>query len=311
MGTSRKQETIPQTKCIVCESWGVQEFLNLGNTALANKFLTEKDLWLPEPKYPLRVGFCHECGHVQLCDVVPPTQMFEDYLYVSSASDTLRTHLYSLSDVIVERCQLKGGELVVDIGCNDGTLLNGFRRYGVRDLGVDPARNLADLHYGTGIDRYVGFFNSQSAKEIVAKWGKAAVITATNTFPHIPDLQDFVQGIQKTLAPGGTFVIEAHYLIDLLEQAAFDTIYHEHVSYWALGPMITLFEKHGMQVVDAERLPLHHGQLRVFVQRNGEGHVQPSVGKILEEEDERGLDRFRTYRVFAQKSLSPLTLIVF
>jgi len=288
-------------RCIVCGVPTVQQFLDLGRTALANKFLTQEELSLPEPTYPLKVGFCHGCRHVQLTERVPPTAMFEDYLYISSASDTLRTHLYSLSDVIVERCRLGSQDLVIDIGCNDGTLLNGFRRYGVRVLGVDPARNLADLDKDNEVDRYVGFFNSDTAKTIVDKWGHASVITATNTFPHIPDINDFVQGIQTTLAPNGTFVIEAHYLVDLLEQGAFDTIYHEHVSYWALGPMMILFEKHGMQIVDAERLPLHHGQLRVFVQRKGEGNVQPRVRKILDEERERGIDQFETYRRFAQK----------
>lgn len=302
MASKSNTKSKMQTNCIVCGCDTVEEFLDLGKTALANKFLAKEELSVPETMYPLRVGFCHACGHVQLCDRVPPNVMFEDYLYISSASDTLREHLYSLSDLIVGRCQLRAEDLVIDVGCNDGTLLSGFIRYGVRTLGVDPAQNLAELHQNTGIDRYVGFFNSRTAKEIADRWGKASVITATNTFPHIPELDDFVRGVQTTLAPAGTFVIEAHYLIDLLEQGAFDTIYHEHVSYWALGPMMTLFEKHGMQVVDAERLPLHHGQLRVFVQRNGEGHLQPSVAKILEEERERGIDQFETYQRFAKKT---------
>lgn len=288
--------------CILCGMQAVEQFLDLGKTALANKFLAENELSGTEPMHPLRIGFCHECGHVQLTERVPPSEMFEDYLYVSSASDTLKTHLYALSDVIVERCRLKSDDLVVDIGCNDETLLKGFRRHGVKTLGVDPARNLAELNQANEIDRYVGFFNSQTAKDIVDKWGTASVITATNTFPHIPELQDFVQGIRTALAPGGTFVIEAHYLVDLLDYGAFDTIYHEHVSYWALGPMMKLFENHGMQIVDAERLALHHGQLRVFVQREGEGRVQSNVRNILEEERQKEVDRFETYQRFAQKT---------
>lgn len=290
-----------RARCIVCGREAVVEFLDLGTTALANKFLREEDLSLPEPKYPLRVGCCHECGHVQLTDGVPPIAMFEEYLYVSSPSDTLRTHLHALSDVIVDRFALGADDLVMDIGCNDGTLLDGFRRHGVKTLGVDPAKNLARLSEGEGIDRYVGFFNSKTAPEIVETWGTPSVITATNTFPHIPELDDFVDGIKEALAPGGTFVIEAHYLVDLLDQAAFDTIYHEHVSYWALKPMTTLFARNGMQVVDAQRLPVHHGQLRVFVQRRGEGDVQPGVDEILEIERSRGIDRFETYEAFARR----------
>jgi SAM-dependent methyltransferase len=298
-----EQQMVSGLSCIVCGQQSVERFLDLGSTALANKFLTKEELSKPEAKYPLRVGYCHTCGHVQLTEEVPPSAMFEDYLYVSSASDTLKAHLFDLSDIVVKRRKLGPKDLVIDIGCNDGTLLTGFKRHGVRTLGVDPAQNLATLTQNNGIERYVGFFNSKTAKVILEKWGPASAITATNTFPHIPALQDFVEGIKIALAPGGAFVIEAHYLVDIVEQCAFDTIYHEHISYWALGPMMHLFEKHGMQVVDAERLPLHHGQLRVTVQRKGEVSPKASVQEILEGERRMGLDNVATYRRFAQKTM--------
>jgi SAM-dependent methyltransferase len=288
--------------CIVCETRTVEQFLDLGFTALANKFLTQKELSLPEPTFPLSMGFCHTCGPVQLRERVSPKVMFEDYLYISSASDTLKAHLYELSDLLVEKYHLEKEDLVMDIGCNDGTLLSGFQRHGVKTLGIDPAANLAALTNERGIERYVGFFNSETARHIVDRWGQASVITATNTFPHIPELQDFVEGIKKVLAPQGVFVIEAHYLVDLLAQGAFDTVYHEHVSYWALRPMMTLFEKNGMCIVDAERLPLHHGQLRVSVQRKGEGQVQPNVAEILAMERNQRIDQFETYQQFAKQT---------
>jgi SAM-dependent methyltransferase len=291
------------SSCLLCSSETVQEFLDLGITALANKFLTQDELSRPEPAYPLKVGFCHTCHHVQLVEIVPPKEMFEDYLYISSASDTLKNHLYDLSDLVVERFRLGHQNLVIDIGCNDGTLLSGFRRHGVRGLGVDPAANLAAIANEDGIDRYVGFFTTASAQQILTRWGQANAITATNTFPHVPALKDFVEGIKTVLAPGGVFVIEAHYLLDLLEQGAFDTIYHEHVSYWALGPMVRLFSNVGMEVLDVERVPLHHGQLRVFIQRKGEGVVKPSVATLLEMERSVGLDKFATYQDFAQKTI--------
>lgn len=298
-----RQELVPGLSCIVCGQQTVQRFLDLGSTALANKFLTKEELSKPEAKYPLRVGFCDSCGHVQLTEEVPPSAMFEDYLYVSSASDTLKAHLFDLSDIVVKRRNLGAKDLVIDIGCNDGTLLTGFKRHGVKTLGVDPAQNLAALTKNNGIERYVGFFNSKTAKEIVDRWGHASAITATNTFPHIPALQDFVEGIKIALAPGGAFVIEAHYLVDIIEQCAFDTIYHEHISYWGLGPMIHLFGRHGMQIVDAERLPLHHGQLRVTVQRKGEGAPKSSVQEVLDAERRMGLDHISTYRKFADKTM--------
>jgi C-methyltransferase C-terminal domain/Putative zinc binding domain/Methyltransferase domain len=288
--------------CIVCGSDSVEPFLDLGETALANKFLPAEELETAEPAYPLIVGFCSNCTHIQLTDHVSPPDMFEDYLYVSSASDTLKDHLWDLSDVVVERCGLGEGDLVIDIGANDGSLLKGFRRHGIQTLGVDPARNLAELYHDPEIARYTGFFDSRSAREILEEYGPASAITATNTFPHIPELGDFVRGIDIALAPGGSFVIECHYLMDIFEQLAFDTVYHEHVSYWALGPMVRLFEGHGMEVTHAERLSLHHGQLRVRVQRKGEGVVDPGVQRIIDAERAAGLDRLETWQDFARRT---------
>ena len=289
-------------ECLVCRGREVEMFLDLGKTALANQFLRCDEIDLEEEMYPLRVGFCHGCGHVQLLDPVPPRAMFENYLYISSASDTLKNHLWNLSDTLSRRYSLAAGDLVVDIGCNDGTLLEGFKRQGVHTLGVDPAVNLAGFAAGKGINRHSDLFTENSAAEIVSRWGKASLITATNTFPHIQDLQDFIQGIKIALKSGGVFVIEMHYLLDLIEQAAFDTIYHEHVSYWALGPMQRLFRDNGMTIVDAERIPLHHGQLRVHVQREGEGEVQSRVDEVVAAEKAAGLDRCETYARFAEQT---------
>src|ERR1043165_994319 len=295
---------VAMTSCIVCQAAEVEPFLDLGNTTLANKFLKQTELNQAEPSFPLRVGFCQRCGHVQLTDIVPPEAMFTDYLYVSSVSETLKAHLHDLSDVLVQRFRPGPTSLVMEIGCNDGTLLSGFRRHGVRVLGVDPAENLAALTKNSAIDRYVGFFNSRSAKTIVERWGQASIITSTNSFPHIPQLNDFMEGITTVLAPGGVFAIEAHYLVDLLEQAAFDTIYHEHVSYRALQPMMTLFRQHGLVVTNAERLPLHHGQLRVCVQRAEEAQVEPAVARILGMEAANRSDCLETYQRFAQQTMA-------
>jgi hypothetical protein len=288
--------------CLVCGKNTVEEFLDLGRTALANKFLTQDELKTEEPTYPLKVGFCRTCAHVQLTECVPPHEMFEDYLYSSSASDTLKAHLCGLADLLVSKYSLGSTHLVMDIGCNDGTLLRAFQGHGVKTLGVDPAVNLAELNRDSGIERYVGFFNSRSAKQIVEKWGKASIITATNTFPHIPELADFLAGIKTVLANGGVFVIEAHYLLDMLEQGAFDTIYHEHVSYWALKPMAYLFAQHEMEIVRVERLPIHHGQVRVFVQRKGEGRSDGTLEALTGKEEALGLDQLQTFLRFADQT---------
>jgi SAM-dependent methyltransferase len=288
--------------CLVCGGSELKLFLDLGSTALANKFVAADELGKPDPVYPLRVAFCPECTHVQLLDRVPPHAMFDDYLSISSASETLKNHLDGLSRTLIERLGLKRDDLVVDIGCNDGTLLDAFRRNSegqVRVLGVDPAKNLAAAVAHLGIDREEKLFTAETAADIRRDRGGARLITATNTFPHIQDLADFVTGLKNLLAPGGVFVGEAHYLIDILDQVAFDTVYHEHVSYWALGPIQRLMRDHGMEVVDVQRLPIHHGQLRFFVQRAGEGEVRDSVGQLLRYEEERGLRDFATYENFA------------
>ncbi len=290
-------------RCIVCGADELREFLDLGRTALANRFLTREELDRPEPMYPLRVAICARCTHVQLVDRVPPREMFEEYLYLSSMSETLTAHLHDLAREIVRRYEVGPADLVVDVGSNDGTLLSAFRRLGPRVLGVDPAKNLATIAARAGVETFTAYFGRRTADEIVQRWGRAAAVTATNTFPHIPDLADFLGGLLAVLRPGGVFVIEVHYLADLLEQGAFDTIYHEHVSYWRLEPLLGLFRRHGLEVERVERLPLHHGQLRVFARRFGEARVDETVGRALVAERELGLDRLETYKRFAARVL--------
>lgn len=286
--------------CIVCHGDNVREFLDLGRMSLANKFLTREEMEAaPEVTYPLVVGYCPDCHHVQLTDHVSPPAMFDHYLYISSMSDTLKEHLHDLARVMTGRLGLGANDLVLDIGCNDGTLLQGFKACGTRILGIDPAANLAALAREKGVESVTAFFGRDSARQLAATHGQAKLLTSTNSFPHIPNLQDFLEGVDIMMAPDGAMVIEAHYLRDLLEQNAFDTVYHEHVSFWALGPMKTLFDRFGMEPVMVERLPLHHGQLRVTIRRKGVAEPDPSVARVLAEEKAIGLDRFETYQTFA------------
>ncbi|MBF0183140.1 MAG: class I SAM-dependent methyltransferase [Magnetococcales bacterium] len=291
-----------RSRCIVCEQNQVEMFLDLGATTLANKFVTAEELGNREASYPLQVGFCTECAHVQLTVVVPPPEMFEHYLYISSMSDTLKQHLYHLSDCVVERLALTANDLVVDVGSNDGTLLSGFKRHGVRILGVDPAENLAALAQKVGVETLTAFFGAETSAQIAGQYGRAKAITATNVFPHIPMLADFVRGLDRLLTEDGTFILEAHYLGDLLAAGAFDTVYHEHVSYWALTPMVRLFQRFGFEVTDVERLPVHHGQLRAWVRRRGFA-VSEAVDAMLQAEKNMGMDQIETFRSFARQTM--------
>ncbi|WP_289296438.1 class I SAM-dependent methyltransferase [uncultured Reyranella sp.] len=276
-------------RCILCQSSDVEVVLDLGKMALANKFLTKTELEAGEPAYPLRLAHCSSCGHVQLPDRVPPAAMFEDYLYMSSLSETLVNHLHGLAAAVVDWAKLEPNALVLDIGCNDCTLLEGFRKRRMSVLGMDPAVNLAPVAKQKGIEVVNDFFGLESARKLRDRFGPAKAITATNVFPHIPALDDFVAGLDVMLDADGVFVVEAHYLLDLLDQAAFDTIYHEHVSYWSLDAMQKLFNPRGFEVVDCERLPIHHGQLRAFIQRKGVRPASAAVTAQLAQEREYGV----------------------
>jgi len=286
------------TTCLVCHSEAVDAFLDLNETALANKFLRPEETGTSEAAYPLRVGFCRDCNHVQLMERVPPQAMFDDYLYISSMSDTLVAHLQGLAQAVSSRFDLGADDLVVDVGCNDGTLLKGFQAHGAKTLGVEPAANLAAMSREAGVEIVNDYFGAKTAQAVLDSHGPARAITLTNVFPHLPFLDDFMAGVQTLLTDDGVLVLEAHYLQDLLAHRAFDTVYHEHVSYWALRPMMQLFERYGMEVIDIARLPIHHGQIRVFAQRKGIGMPAATVATLVEEEIAAGLDRFETFAQF-------------
>lgn len=289
--------------CLVCRDSDLDLVLDLGRTAPANNFLKPEELERGgEERFALRVGLCRACGHVQLLDRVPPSILFDHYLYMSSASSTLTEHLRSLAARIVTRATLAEDALVVDVGCNDGTLLEGFAKAGVgRRLGVDPAENLAEAARGRGAEVVTGYFDEALAVRLREAHGPAAAITMTNVFPHVPDLAGLMRALDRLLADEGVIVIEAHYLQDLLDLCAFDTVYHEHVSYWALRPMQRLLAEHGLEVFDVERLPIHHGQLRAWIARKGRQPVAPAVAALARSEAERELETPAPYLALAAR----------
>jgi len=277
----------------------VETFLDLGKTGLANSFILPKEKNKPELKYPLRAGYCLVCHHVQLMDKVLPERMFENYLYMSSASSTLTRHLKELAEYIVENFNVTSDDLVVDVGCNDGALLKGFADLKVPALGIEPAHNLARTTQSAGLDVLNTYFSETSAKLIRTSKGPASIIVLTNVFPHLADLNDFMLGVSALLDDNGTLIIEAHYLRDLLDHLAFDTVYHEHVSYWSLTPAVALFEKFDLEVVDVKRLPIHHGQLRMIIKRKGTAKPTEAVKLMLQEEAASGMQQISTYHAFA------------
>lgn len=287
--------------CLLCESTDLEIVLDLGMTGLANNLPTVADRDR-EPLYPLRLARCPRCTHVQLADRVAPELLYGHYLYVSSASSTLTAHLQSLAAAIAERVPAHAEAASLDIGCNDGTLAAYLMAQGFHARGIDPAQNLAPLARGRGIEVEVDYFDRESARRLLERHGPMRVLTATNSFPHIPHLDSYLAGAAAVLATDGVFVIEAHYLADLIEQCAFDTVYHEHCHFWRLEPMIELFGRHGLEVFDCERLPIHHGQLRVWVQHRGARMPSPRVAAQMESERRMGLHEPAVYTALAQRA---------
>lgn len=281
---------------------GLDVFLSLGISALANRLPSRDELEFDEPQFPLDVAFCPACALVQLTHVVPPALMFKQYLYVSSTTRTFREHFRKMADDIVARFALDRSSTTVDIGSNDGLLLKGFQRHGVRTVGVEPADNIAALAREAGVPTITGFFDADIANRIVNDHGRVDVVTANNVFAHIDDIRDVVRNVDRLLRDDGVFVIEFAYLFDMLEQLTFDLIYHEHVSYYSLTPLVSFFASLGMDVIRAERVATHGGSLRVYVQRGGARHNRDdSVVRLLDEERGRGVTELATYQAFAAR----------
>ncbi len=296
-GVCRRRAT-----CRLCDSGDLSLVLSLTPTPLANAFVTADALNAPQECFPLDLSLCGECGHLQLLHVVDPDVLFADYVYVSGTSPSFVTHFEEYAASIMETYQPQPGALVVDIGSNDGTLLGFFQQAGMTVQGVDPARDIARAASEAGIETLNAFFDAVLAAQIREEKGAAAVVTANNVFAHIDDLAGVVAGVRALLDAGGVFVFEVSYLADVLEKTLFDTIYHEHLSYHAVAPLVSFFSHHGMELIAAERVDTHGGSLRGVAQlASGAGEVAESVTACLELEERLGLGRAETFHDFAER----------
>jgi SAM-dependent methyltransferase len=266
---------------------------------LANSLLTAADLEKPEPVYPLDVVFCPDCTLVQITETVPPAELFSDYLYFSSFSDTMLAHARDLAAEVIAARQLGPESLVVEIASNDGYLLQFYARAGVPILGVDPAANVAPAAAARGVPTLVAFFNREVAQELAAAGRRADVIHGLNVLAHVADLNGVAAGIAVLLKPGGVAIIEAPYVRQMIENLEFDTIYHEHLCYFSLTALDRLFRRHGLAVLDVAQVPIHGGSLRITV---GAGQ-EPAEGvrAMLAEEQWLGLDQVQYYTDFGDR----------
>lgn len=273
--------------------------MSLGSMPLANDFLNEEQLNLPEESYSIDICFCTTCGLVQLDYVVPPERLFRNYAYLTGASEPLKTHFAALADEIYQHHHLSQGSFIVDIGSNDGTLLTNFQKMGMHVLGIEPAKNVAQLAISNGIDTVNDFFGLEVAKALVAQHGPAEVITATNVLAHVNDLSDFLNGIDCLMAADGIFVVEVPYLADLIANLEFDTIYHEHLSYFTLSSLNRLFTRFNLNITHASRINVHGGSLRIYG-RKSVHRTSQLVDELLKSESDLKLDSLGTYLEFAR-----------
>lgn len=287
-------------RCRICKNEKLKKILDLGEMPLANAFLDENKLSQKEISYPLRVVWCESCGLLQIDEIVSPEILFRNYIYVSGTSKALRKHFESLATEVVNNFKLNSESLVVDIGSNDGTLLKEFKKYGIKVLGVEPAVNIAKIAEENGVKTISNFFSADIAKKIIRENGKAEAITATNVVAHTNDLDGLLKGVSYLLKDDGVFVIEVPYLVDLLENIEFDTIYHEHLSYFAVRPLKIFFDERDFKIINIERVKIHGGTIRIFVSKKKSGYdINENVNRLISLEIKRGLNEVTAYRKFA------------
>ncbi|MDP9074842.1 MAG: class I SAM-dependent methyltransferase [Actinomycetota bacterium] len=285
--------------CRSCGNVGARTVVDLGLQPLSNAYLAADEV-AEERVYPLHARFCRHCYLVQVDDVVAADDIFTDYAYFSSYSDSWVAHARQFAHEAAQRFALGPSSFVVEIASNDGYLLSHFQELGVPVLGIEPARNVAVVAIERGVPTDVRFFGLSTATDLVCRGMQADLIVANNVLAHVPDLNDFVRGLAKLLATAGSISIEVPHLLRLVQETQFDTIYHEHFSYFSLLAARQVLERHGLHIFDVQRLATHGGSLRIFAGHAASGRkVTERVEDILAEERAAGLDRYEGFAGFA------------
>ncbi len=287
-------------KCLICRG-EVKPFISFGRMPIANAFLSP-DQYKNEHFFMLETGFCTGCSMVQLTQLVDPDLLFHaDYAYFSSISVRMAEHFKQWADAARATYASSNDNFVVEIGSNDGIMLQHFAKAGVKHLGIEPSANVAEAARKKGINTRVCFFNEKTAKEIVVEYGQADLVTGANVICHIPDLHALASGLEALLKPKGVFQFQEPYLGDIVTKVSYDQIYDEHVYYFCLQSLQKFFNGHGMEIIDLEPQDVHGGSMRYVVARKGARPVQPSVKEWWAREEALGLSKFSTYQQLAKK----------
>jgi len=289
------------THCRFCEAPLEVTMVDLGKSPLCESFLRSDQLETMEPFYPLHVRVCSRCWLAQIPSFVPPEEIFEEYAYFSAYSDSWVEHARAYVEMITARLGLTSETLVVELASNDGYLLQHFLPKDVQVLGIDPAANVASAAEERGVPTLVEFFGVELAERLKLEGRQAHLVLGNNVLAQVPDLNDFVGGVSILLAPGGTATFEFPHLARLLQGLQYDTIYHEHFSYFSLTSICAIFEAHGLRVIDVEELASHGGSLRVYAGHEAEGRdPAAAVADLVAREEAEGLRDPGRYRRFAE-----------
>ena len=289
--------------CRFCGQTLEQIFVDLGMSPLANSYLTSAQLHQMEPFYPLRIYICHGCLLVQGQEFESPDLIFGDYAYFASYSDSWLQHAKTYADMAIQRFRLNRDSLVIEIASNDGYLLQYFGALGIPILGVEPAANVADAALKKGIPTMVRFFGEDTARDLVARGMTADLLVGNNVLAHVPKLNDFVQGMKIVLKANGVITMEFPHLERLMQENQFDTIYHEHFSYFSFMVVEKIFAAHGLTLFDVEELPTHGGSLRIYG-RHTEDTSKPVGQRVInlrQREKDAGFASLQTHLSFAEK----------
>ena len=290
------------TRCRTCKSSKLHCYLDLGFHPHSDGFLTHEQINRKEVLYPLRVVICLDCGLHQLDYVVPKEDLYnEDYLYESSISQSGKKHYHTMAESICNKLNIPSGRLAIDIGSNVGVLLEGFKKMGLEICGIDPAPRIAAIANKMGIPTINDFFQDSVVDYINNTIGKATIITGTNVFAHIDDLDALMNGVKKLLTDDGFFIFELPHLIPMIENLEYDTIYHQHLTYVSIKPLIPFFDKFDMEIFDLESEEIHGGSMRIFVAEKGQMEIQPIVKNTLKEEEDRGMYSLDRLKEFADR----------
>ena len=295
------KDCVTRKDCVLCQSSSIKEVLNFGKTPLANSYPSKKNT--KEKFFPLACFFCKDCGHLQLKYLVNPNLMFRNYMYVSGTSKVLVEHFKNYFLTIQRKINLKKkSDKILDIACNDGTFLNFFIKSGFRNvIGVEPATNLKKLNKDKKIDINSFFFTHKNSFKLKKKYKSFKIITANNVCAHIPDIKDFVLGVKNILEPDGLFIFEVSYLKDVVNKLTFDTIYHEHMSYHSLKPLLSFFERLGMSVLDFDLVEAQGGSIRVYVGHKNQKIYEKKINNQIKKEKQMGLLDEKLFKKFHKR----------